>query len=278
VPEGGRDEFGRWAAEFNRMADSLETTVASLEDAQQQNRRFVADVAHELRTPLTALVAEASLIESGLDGLSPDARRAAELLVTDVRRLRALVDDLMEISRFDAAAELPRLEPVDLGRIVTGVVATRLPEAAVSIPRDPVVVDSDPRRLDRIIGNLLDNARNHAPGSPVEVALTTTREGVLVVVADRGPGVPYDALPHLFDRFFKADPSRRSGSSGLGLAIAAEHAALLGASLRARSRPGGGLVFVLTLPVTRSLPPGVGPDTEAVEDGGHPEPAPRIRP
>jgi signal transduction histidine kinase len=278
VPEGGDDEFGRWAAEFNRMAGSLEATVASLEAAQLQNRRFVADVAHELRTPLTALVAEASLIEGGLDGLSPDARRAAELLVTDVRRLRALVDDLMEISRFDAAAELPRLEPVDLGRIVTGAVATRLPEAAVSIPRDPVIVDSDPRRLDRILGNLLDNARDHAPGSPVEVALTTTREGAMVIVADRGPGVPYDALPHLFDRFFKADPSRRSGSSGLGLAIAAEHAALLGASLRARSRPGGGLVFVLTLPVTGSLPPGVGPDTETGDHGGHQEPAPRIRP
>ena len=184
----------------------------------------------------------------------------------------------MEISRFDAAAELPRLEPVDLGRIVTGVVASRLPQAAVSIPRDPVVVDSDPRRLDRILGNLLDNARDHAPGSPVEVALTTSREGAMVVVADRGPGVPSDALPHLFDRFFKADPSRRSGSSGLGLAIAAEHAALLGASLRARSRPGGGLVFVLTLPVTRSLPGGGGADTEAADDGGHPEPAPRIRP
>ena len=81
----------------------------------------------------------------------------------------------------------------------------------------------------------------------------------MVVVADRGPGVPFDALPHLFDRFFKADPSRRRGSSGLGLAIAAEHAALLGATLRARARPGGGMLFVLTLPVTRSLPPGDAP-------------------
>ena len=278
VPEGGRDEFGRWAAEFNRMAGSLEATVARLEAAQQQNRRFVADVAHELRTPITALVAEASLIESGLDGLSPDARRAAELLVTDVRRLRALVDDLMEISRFDAAAEQPRFEPVDLGRVVTGVVAARLPEAAVSVPRGPVVVDSDPRRLDRILGNLLDNARDHAPGSTVEVALTTTRDGTMVVVADRGPGVPADALPHLFDRFFKADRSRRAGSSGLGLAIAAENAALLGGSLRARGRPGGGMIFVLTLPVTRSLPPGGGTDTGPDDDGAVPDPASRIRP
>jgi len=281
VPEGGRDEFGQWAAEFNRMATSLEATVLRLEASQQQNRRFVADVSHELRTPLTALVAEASLIEGGLDGLPPDARRAAELLVADLRRLRALVDDLMEISRFDAAVELLRLEPVNLGRVVTGVVAARLPEAAVTIPREPVIVESDPRRLDRILGNLLDNARAHAPGVTVEVALTTTREGTMVIVADRGPGVPADALPRLFDRFYKADPSRSSGSSGssgLGLAIAAEHAALLGATLRARRRPGGGMVFVLTLPVTRSLPPGDAVDTDGDDNGIAYEPEPRIRP
>ncbi len=250
VPEGGRDEFGRWASEFNRMADSLETTVIRLEDAQRLNREFVADVSHELRTPLTALVAEASLIESGLDGLTPDARRAAELLVADVRRLHVLVDDLMEISRLDAQTERPNLEPVDLGRIVTGAVAARLPEASVTIPAEVMIVSSDPRRLDRILGNLLDNARDHASGAPVDVALTKTRDGAVVIVADRGPGVPGEALAHLFDRFYKADPSRRSGSSGLGLAIARAHAALLGGTLDARRRPGGGLVFTLTLPVT----------------------------
>jgi two-component system sensor histidine kinase MtrB len=141
-----------------------------------------------------------------------------------------------------------------------------------------VVVDSDPRRLDRILGNLLDNARAHAPDAPVEVALTMTREGAVVVVADRGPGVRGDALPHLFDRFYKADPSRVGGGSGLGLAIAAEHAALVGGTLRARARPGGGLVFALTLPVTRSLPGGDGGDTAADDDRRTSEPAPRSRP
>ena len=122
VPERGRDEVGRWAADFNRMADSLEATVARLEAVPAaRTGRFVADVAHELRTPLTALVAEASLIEGRTSTpLPPDARRAAELLVADVRRLRVLVDDLMEVSRFDADAERPTLEPVDLGRVVTG--------------------------------------------------------------------------------------------------------------------------------------------------------------
>jgi two-component system sensor histidine kinase MtrB len=265
VPAGGRDELAGFAAEFNRMAASLEETVGRLEAAQQQNRTFVADVAHELRTPLTALVAEASLIEGGLAGLSPDARRAAELLVADVRRLRTLVDDLLEISRFDADAERPTMEPVDLGRIVTGVVAARLPEATVALPPARVIVDSDPRRLDRILGNLLDNAHAHAPGAVVEVALTMTSGGAVVTVADRGPGVPPNALPHLFERFYKADPSRRTGSSGLGLAIAAEHSSLIGGSLRARARPGGGLVFALTLPVTGSLPPGDATDTSGAD-------------
>ncbi len=276
----GADELGRLAAEFDRMADSLEHTIGELEEAQRQNRRFVADVSHELRTPLAALVAEASLIEQGMDELSADTRRAAELLVADVRRLRVLVEDLMEISRFDADAERPEPAIIDLGALVGAVVAARLREAAVIVPPDPVIVESDPRRLDRILGNLLDNARAHAPGSPVEVALTRTPDGAEVTVADRGRGVPDDVLPRLFERFYKVDPSRRGGSSGLGLAIAAEHAALLGAELRAEARPGGGLRFVLDLPVsdTRSLPARDGPVTSMSEADGASEPAPRPEP
>jgi two-component system sensor histidine kinase MtrB len=281
LPVEGRDELAGWAAEFNRMADSLEATVGRLQAAQQQNRRFVADVSHELRTPLTALVAEASIIEAGLDRLGPDARRAAELLVGDVRRLRVLVDDLMELSRFDAGAEALRLEPVDLGRVITAVVATRLPEARVALPDQPVVVESDIRRLDRILGNLLDNARIHAPGAPVEVTLAAVEDEVSVVVADRGPGVADEALAHVFDRFYKVDPARAAtatSTSGLGLAIAAEHAELLGGSVRAAANPGGGLAVTVTLPVTRSLPGGDGPDTGRREASSMSEPAPRTEP
>lgn len=263
VPVRGRDELGRLAVELNRMAASLEETVTRLEASQQQNRVFVADVAHELRTPITALLAEASLIESQASAMPPESRRAAELLAGDVRRLRGLVDDLLEVSRFDAGAEQLELEPVDLVQVVTAAVAARLPGAGVAVPAAPLVAMTDPRRLDRILGNLLDNARRHAPGEAVDVALSRAREGAVVVVADRGPGVPADALPHLFDRFYTADAARRRGSSGLGLAIAAEHATLLGASLRARPRPGGGLVFTLVLPVTGSLPPDHAGDTVA---------------
>lgn len=260
VPATSGDEFGTWAAEFNRMADTLEATIERLRAAESRNRRFIADVSHELRTPLTALVAEASLLRGQLGALPPDARRAGELLVADVGRLRSLVDDLMEVSRFDAKAEQVTTEPVDLGRRLGALVAARLPAAQLTLPDQPVVIETDPRRLDRIVGNLLDNARLHAPGAPVRVSLAQGSGAVTVTVADRGPGVgAADAdLERLFERFAKGDPAR-PGGSGLGLAIAREHAELLGGTLRAAVDPGGGLRFELRLPVTERLPSGDAP-------------------
>jgi two-component system sensor histidine kinase MtrB len=253
VPVSSRDEFGMWAERFNRMAAALAETIDRLEAAQAQNQRFVADVAHELRTPLGALVAEASILREHLDTLPPDGRRAGELLVADVARLRTLVDDLMELSRFDAAAERVILEPVELDRLIRTVVEARLPEARIVLADPGIVIETEPRRLERILGNLLDNAREHAPGSPVEVELATEDGEVVIAVSDGGPGVPDDSLERIFERFHKSDPSRHGGSSGLGLAIAAEHAALLGGSLRALNRSAGGLRIELRLPVTRSL-------------------------
>jgi len=254
VPVTSRDEFGVWAERFNRMAEALGVTIGRLETAQAQNRRFVADVAHELRTPLAALVAESSILREHLDALPPDSRRAGELLVADVARMRALVDDLMELSRFDASAEQVALEPVDLARLVGTVARARLPEARLGLPELPVVIESEPRRLERIVGNLLDNAREHAPGAPVDVVVAIAGRDAVVTVADAGPGVPADRVERIFERFYKADPSRHEGSSGLGLAIAAEHAALLGGTLRATNRPEGGLRIELRLPVTEPLP------------------------
>ncbi len=250
VPVTSDDEFGTWAERFNRMADALADTIGRLEAAEAQNRRFVADVAHELRTPVAALVAEASILRDHVDALPTESRRAGELLVADVGRLRTLVDDLMEVSRFDAGAEQIVPEPVDLDRLITSVAAARLPAAVLHLPDPPLVVESDPRRLERILGNLLDNAREHAPGAPVEVGLDVDADEVVLGVADGGPGVPPDELERIFERFYKADPSRHGGSSGLGLAIAAEHAALLGGRLIATNRAEGGLRIELRLPVT----------------------------
>lgn len=267
VPVNSDDEFGAWAERFNRMAAALSETIGRLEAAEAQNRRFVADVAHELRTPVAALVAEASILRDHLDALPEATRRAGELLVSDIGRLRTLVDDLMEVSRFDAGAERIALEPVDVGRLVAVVAAARLPDAAVRVPAEPLIVESDPRRLERILGNLLDNAREHADGASVEVRAGPVADALVVKVADRGPGVPDDQLDRIFDRFHKVDPSRHDGSSGLGLAIAAEHARLLGGSLTGRNRTGGGLSVELRLPVTGSLHGGDLPAMDEDEAG-----------
>ena len=259
VPVTSHDEFGTWADRFNRMTDTLAESIRRLEVAQHQNRRFVADVSHELRTPITALVAEASILRERLSQMPPDARRTAELLVNDTGRLRDLVEDLMELSRFDADAEVVALEPVDLAKLIESVRVARSPKATFHGPSTPVVVDADPRRLERILGNFLDNAREHAADKDVQIELDPAHDDEIVIaVTDRGPGVPEDRLEMIFDRFTKVDPSRSSGSSGLGLAIAAEHAALMGGYLQAMNRDGGGLRLELILPkgVSRSLPSG----------------------
>jgi two-component system sensor histidine kinase MtrB len=265
VPVTSDDEFGTWAERFNRMAAALSDTIERLETAESRNRRFVADVSHELRTPVAALVAEASILREHLDELPLESRRAGELLVADVGRLRTLVDDLMEVSRFDAGVEQIAAEPVDVAALVRAVSTARLPEATLVLPATPTVVETDARRLERILGNLLDNAREHAPGAAVEVSLAADDRELRLAVADRGPGVPPDRLAGIFDRFSKGDPSRHGGSSGLGLAIAAEHAELLGGRLEAVNRPAGGLEITLRLPVTGSLPAGDEPAMPATD-------------
>ena len=291
------DEFAQWAASFNRMAASLERHVAGLRDAHAREQRFVADVSHELRTPLTALVAEASLLREQLDALPAGPRRIGELVAGDVGRLRVLVDDLMELSRFDAGAERLDRREFDVVAFVRSTVDARLPDARVTAPSAPSIVATDPRRLERVLGNLLDNAVVHAGGRDVEVEIgfaegeppahghpaderspsdarpaPDQQEVTLVVtVADGGPGVPQAEIPHLFDRFHKADPSRHAGGSGLGLAIAREHARLLGGTLEATAGAGDGMRFEVRIPVTRSLRDGDEPATSDAQAAGQTE-------
>jgi two-component system, OmpR family, sensor histidine kinase MtrB len=249
LPIESEDEFGVWAASFNEMAEALEAKITALSEAQARERRFTSDVSHELRTPLTALVAEASLLAEHLDQMPEDARRPAELLFNDVARLRDLVEDLMEISRLDAGEARVREEPVDVGSLVATAVRSRRWDDRVSIDRDSVVVTTDPRRLERIVANLIGNALEHA-GRDVAVRVARDGLGAFVEVTDAGPGIPPDRLPHVFDRFYKADSSRAGPGSGLGLAIALENARLLGGDLDVWSEVGRGTRFTLRLPMT----------------------------
>ena len=255
LPEGP-DEFGAWAASFNRMADTVDNTITQLERSAERERRFTADVAHELRTPLTGMAASAELLDDLLPTLPDDARRPATVLVSDVRRLRALVLELLELSRLDAAADAFRPEALDVGAALAAALRGLGPAAP-----HPVTVDvegglrvaAEPARLDRILGNLLANAATHG-GGPVEVRGRRDGDDVVVEVTDHGPGIPAEDLPHVFDRFAKSDRSRASGGSGLGLAIARAQARAQGGDLTARNVPGGGACLALRLAAASDAP------------------------
>ena len=237
VPIKGRDEVADLARSFNAMAQRLGESIEELRAKDEQQRRFVADVAHDLRTPLSSMVAAVENLEPG--------NRSAELLQTQTRRLARLVEDLLEIASFDAGKAELRTEPVDLealvadAREVTGVPAT--------VVRDgDVTVTADPRRIHTIVCNLLSNAFRHG-ASPITVTLDGTGDEVIVRVADSGPGVPDELLPILFDRFTRGDRARQAtDGSGLGLAIARENALVHKGSLTVHND--GGAVFTLTLP------------------------------
>ena len=246
LPVEGQDEFGAWAQSFNEMAAALEGKISALSAAQARERRFTADVAHELRTPLTALVGEASLLAQHLDSMPVEPRRPAELLIADVGRLRTLVEDLMAISRLDAGAESVQAETVELGALARAAVQARGWDGRVRLDADEVVVTSDPRRLEGIVANLVGNALQHGGG---EAAVRVGRDGTaaFVEVADQGPGISPEHLPHLFERFYKADPARSGTGTGLGLAIAQENARLLGGRIEVWSEVGKGSRFTLRL-------------------------------
>jgi signal transduction histidine kinase len=252
LPVGSADEFGAWAASFNEMAEALEAKIRALAEAQARERRFTADVSHELRTPVTALVGAASLLREHLDRMPPEARRPAELLVEDVARLRLLVEELMEISRLDSGGELVRREPVALTSLVAGLLRARGWSNRVELSGDDLTLATDPRRLERIVDNLVGNAIRHG-GRDVRVWIGRDGSWARLEVSDRGPGISPEDLPHVFERFYKADPSRAGSGSGLGLAIARENARLLGGDIHVSSERGEGTRFAVTLPVTEPL-------------------------
>lgn len=273
LPVGARDEFGAWAESFNRMAEALEGKIAALSRAQARERRFTADVAHELRTPVTALVAAASLVRAHLDELPSGVRRPAELLVADVLRLRRLVDELMEISRLDAGRVNITVGPVEVGVLVKAILGSRGWADRVTVTGTAPPIVTDPRRLERVLANVVANAVEHG-GSDVRVAITGADGIVTVQVTDRGPGIPAAHLPHLFDRFYKADPARTGAGSGLGLAIARENARLLGADIAVRTEPNVGTEFRITVPVAHPLHDGDGTAKGGADGGGQHHPPP----
>ncbi|MEE1939351.1 HAMP domain-containing sensor histidine kinase [Streptomyces sp. TRM 70361] len=283
----GTDELAELSRTFNRTAAALEKRVAELSAREESSRRFVADMSHELRTPLTAITAVTEVLEEEADSLDPMIAPAVGLVVSETRRLNDLVENLMEVTRFDAGTARLVLDDVDVADQVTACVDARAWLDAVELDADRgVMARLDPRRLDVILANLIGNALKHG-GSPVRVSVRTGKSGavaargaaggdeLIIRVSDNGPGIPEDVLPHVFDRFYKASASRpRSEGSGLGLSIALENAHIHGGRITAENAPGGGAVFTLRLPrdASRLAPdrdrdPDRDPDRDSGQDG-----------
>ncbi|HYY18131.1 MAG TPA: HAMP domain-containing sensor histidine kinase [Streptosporangiaceae bacterium] len=251
-PEG-RDELAQLVTSFNGMAAALEDKVGELEQMEARARQYAGDVSHELRTPLTAMTAVADILHDH-PGLTGDAATAARLVRQEVLHLNRLVEDLIEISRFDAGTAQLVTDETDVATAVGRCLRARgWSDVATDVPAG-LTARLDRRRFDVILANLVGNAVRHG-GPPVTVTASNQpglgNGGQLAVeVRDHGGGLPPTAIPHLFDRFYKADTARaRSEGSGLGLAIAWENARLHGGHLHAANHPDGGAVFTVTLPL-----------------------------
>jgi signal transduction histidine kinase len=229
------------------LARVAASRIATLAEAEAWGRRFTSDVSHELRTPVAALVSEAAVLEEHLDGMPPEARRAAELLVADVARLRRLIEDLTDLASLDAGREEVRLESFDLGALIDGTIRSRGWGGRITVRSEFVDVATDRSRVDRIVANLISNALEHG-GEEVTVRAGRDDEGPFVEVTDAGDGISPEHLPRVFDRFYRADAARSGPGSGLGLAIARENARLLGGDVEVGSEPGAGSRFTLRLP------------------------------
>jgi two-component system sensor histidine kinase MtrB len=251
------DEIATLGNAFNEMATSIQAQISRLENLSQVQQRFVSDVSHELRTPLTTLRMASDVIYAQRESFDPAISRSAELLLAQIDRFEKLLQELLEVSRFDA--EVAVLEPTDfeLIALIRRCVADfgvnlEAADSQISVvtPKDPVHIRADFRRVERIIRNLVSNALDHSDGKAIEIECVETTTEVAVSVRDHGEGMEEASLTRVFDRFWRADPSRARtrGGTGLGLSIALEDARLHNGELDAWGAPGDGANFVLTLP------------------------------
>jgi two-component system sensor histidine kinase MtrB len=257
IPVHGDDVIATLARSFNGMAASLQRQITRLATLSQVQQRFVSDVSHELRTPLTTIRLAGDVLYDSRSDFDPTTARTVELLHTQVQRFELLLADLLEMSRYDAGAVEMDVEPTNLVRLaedameaVSSLASAKGSELRLVAPGGYFQAEVDSRRIRRILTNLLGNAIDHGEGKPIVVYIDSDETAVAVAVRDYGVGMTPESVERVFDRFWRADPSRQrtTGGSGLGLAISLEDAALHGGWLEVWSAPGDGSCFRLTLP------------------------------
>ncbi|WP_328286440.1 MtrAB system histidine kinase MtrB [Corynebacterium atypicum] len=255
----GEDEMARLAMSFNSMAESLSHQIRQLKEYGDLQRQFTSDVSHELRTPLTTVRMAADMIAMKADSFEPGTKRATELLVGELDRFEDLLTDLLEISRHDAGVADLNLSQFDIKLAISEACRQVEPIAEevgtrveLKGPADPIRVTADSRRVERILRNLTANAVDHSEGNPVQIDWAANEDAVAVRVTDHGVGLKEGQEELVFNRFWRADPSRvrHSGGTGLGLAIAQEDAHLHGGHIDAIGTPSVGSQFRLVLPLT----------------------------
>ncbi|MGB4593302.1 MAG: ATP-binding protein [Coriobacteriia bacterium] len=253
-PSGSR-ETRALADAFNAMGDEVQHVVVELKEEERRKSRFVSDVSHELRTPLTAIRGAAETLLEG-DVPEEDERQFLATIVREADRLARLANDLLTLQRIEGATgELPlrRIRPLDVAQRAVEGLAPLMDSRSVrvDIEGDAPTVLGDSDRLQQVIANLVDNASRLTPkGGTVTVRLGAENDHAIIQVLDEGPGIPPDALPHLFERFYRAQASRdrSTGGAGLGLAIVAAIVRAHAGSIEAANRPEGGSAFTMRLP------------------------------
>jgi len=240
------------------IAESFNATAAALEDRVRSDARFAADVSHELRSPLTTMAAAVSLVDAYAAELPEDGREGLALLHEEMTRFERLVADLLEISRADAGTGDVAMERVQLADLVHRALARRpcrAPSLVVDGDGDGVVVQADKLRLERVIGNLLDNADRHAGGATA-VRVEATAASARLVVDDAGRGVPVEDRERIFERFARGSGTSRGSDqgAGLGLSLVARHVRAMRGTVVVTDSPDGGARFVVTLPREETPP------------------------
>jgi two-component system OmpR family sensor kinase len=250
-----RTEVGRLGLALNAMLARIESSFRAQQASERKLRRFVADASHELRTPLSAVRAYAELYDRGAAERPDDLERSMRGISRESERMSLLVDDLLLLARLDDGRPLER-QPVRLDEVVGEAVETAQtvdPDRPIELRAERAVVEGDRDRLRQIVDNLLANVRAHTPpGTPASVSVTRRNGSAEIAVTDSGPGLDEEHLEHVFERFYRADPSRArtSGGVGLGLSIVAAVAEAHGGTVSASSRPGEGTTFSIALPLS----------------------------